>query len=298
MVMLLARAALGLLCLALLAVPADAYTAAGDRIFQADILLPQIAPSDELYLRSSTTPLGGSEAGSGTRATNVTGVYDKTITDRLGVTIEDGYNWLQRADASTLKGWQNFEATVQYLAVRDPAHEFLLSLGVDREFGTGATRTGANRYGATTPTVYFGKGLGDLDIGYLRPLAVKGVFGYQLSDAAPRPDQWTGGIAVEYSIPYLLSKVAALKLPDFVQNLTPQIEFVAATPVQSRPGNTTTATIAPGLLYAGEGWEFGVEALIPATRSAGSGVGVIAQFHMSLDFFFPETIGKPLFSAR
>jgi hypothetical protein len=39
-----------------------------------------------------------------------------------------------------------------------------------------------------------------------------------------------------------------------------------------------------------EGWEFIIE--------AGTGLGVAAQFNLSLDYFFPDTIGKPLFSGR
>jgi hypothetical protein len=295
---LLRAAALALVGLPLLAAPARAYTAAGDRIFQANILLPQIAPSDELYFRSSTLPLGDDGPGSSTRITNAAGVFDKTITERLGVRVEGGYNWLQRDDASTLTGWQNVETGVQYLAIRDFPHEFLFSVGVNREFGTGATRIGASRYGATTPTVYFGKGLGDIGIDYLRPLAVKGIFGYQLSDAALRPDQWVTGLALEYSIPYLESKVKALGLPAFLQNVTPQVEFSLTTPARSTPGSSTSAIVAPGFSYAGEGWEFAVEALVPVTRSAGSGAGIIAQFHLSLDFFFPNSVGKPLLSAQ
>jgi hypothetical protein len=37
---------------------------------------------------------------------------------------------------------------------------------------------------------------------------------------------------------------------------------------------------------------------VPAGRSAATGLGVAAQFNLSLDYFFPDTIGKPLFSER
>jgi hypothetical protein len=50
--------------------------------------------------------------------------------------------------------------------------------------------------------------------------------------------------------------------------------------------------------YAGEGWEFAVEAQLPATRATGSGIGVTAQLHIALDFFFSDSIGKPLFSSQ
>ncbi len=62
-------------------------------------------------------------------------------------------------------------------------------------------RVGAFASGATTPRVYFGKGLGDLDIGYLRPLAVAGLVGYQIADSPPRPNLVTPGFVVEYSVP-------------------------------------------------------------------------------------------------
>jgi hypothetical protein len=42
---------------------------------------------------------------------------------------------------------------------------------------------------------------------------------------------------------------------------------------------------------AGEGWQFGIEAMIPMTRATGKGLGVTAQFHVWLDYFFPNSIG-------
>jgi hypothetical protein len=276
--------------------PADlshAYTAAGDRLFPATIILPQIAPSDEAYLTTATQPVSGG------RQTSLTGVYSKSITERFAIQIEDGYSWLDRSRGSSAAGWQNFDATLRYLAIIDQPHEFLFSVGVEREFGgTGARRVGASRQGATQPTIYFGKGLGDFDAGYLRPVAITGFAGYQVADSNPRPNLWNAGIAIEYSMPYLDSKVTALSLPDFVRDVTPIVEILFATPSGNSRGVSTSAVVAPGINYAGEGWEFGIEALIPATRAAGTGVGVTAQFHLSLDFLFPGSIGKPLFMGQ
>jgi hypothetical protein len=286
-------AALMLIAVALPVSNAWAYTAAGDRLFPATILLPQIAPSDEAYVTTSTQP---TTAG---RATSLSGVYDKSITERWGIAVEDGYGWLDRRRASTVSGWHNAELTLRYLAVVDQPHEFLLSVGVDQEFGnTGATRAGADRHGSTTPTVYLGKGLGDLDIGYLRPLALAATFGYVASNGNPRPDQVATGIAVEYSIPYLESKVETLQLPAFMRSMTPIVEYFYTTPTTPSHGQSTTATVAPGFSFAGEGWEFTIEALVPATHATGTGLGVTAQFHLALDFLFPGSVGKPLFSGR
>lgn len=272
----------------------QAYTAAGDRTFPATLILPQIAPTDELYVTPSSQPL---QNGSVTNAVAVN--YDKTITDRLGIDIGGGYSWLNQTGAPSFYGWQNVTGQLQYLAVLDANREFLLSVGVEREFGgTGAQGIGASPLGATTPMVYFGKGLGDAAPPYLRPLAILGVFGYSRSDGSPRPSQATAGTAIEYSIPYLESKVSALALPNVVRALTPIIEVSFTTPTGHTFGTTTTGLVAPGLTYAGAGYELGIEAMIPATRATGRGVGVIAQVHFSLDYFFPETIGRPLFGAE
>jgi hypothetical protein len=283
-----------------LSVPAAvAYTATGDRQFPAAVLLPQITPGDEFYLTYNTLPLGGSGVGTPNRVSNFTTTYMKTLTENLGIVLEETYTQIGQRGAGTLSCWQNFDGEIKYLALNVPEHEFLVTLGLDRETGgTGATRVGASPSGATTPRVYFGKGFGDFDIGYLRPLAVRGLVGVQLADAAPRPNLITNGLIVEYSIPYLQSKVHSFDLPDVIRNLTLVTEFSLATPAGKSFGARTTALIAPGFAYAGEGWEFALEALVPATRATGTGIGVTAQLHFALDFLLPNSLGKPLFSSQ
>ncbi len=281
--------------------PADqafAYSATGDRLFPATLVLPQIAPGDEFYIWADTLPQTPSGDGTGTRQSSFTAVYAKTITDRLGVVVEETWTRLDRVAKGSWSAMQNLDTEIKYLAIDDQPREFLLALGLDREWGgTGAQRVGAFSSGATTPRVYFGKGLGDLDIGYLRPLAVAGLVGYQIADSPPRPNLFTAGFVVEYSIPYLRSKVQSLDLPEFVRGLTPMTEVLFTIPAGRSLGARTTALIAPGLSYAGAGWEFAIEGLVPASRATGRGIGAIAQFHLSLDFVAAETIGRPLFSA-
>ncbi len=295
-------AGVGALVLAagLCAAPRDAlaYTAAGDRLFPATLVLPQFAPGDEFYDWDETQPQTPGGVGTPTRTSNFTAVYSKTITDRLGIVIEETWTRLDRVGKGTWSAMQNLDTEVKYLAIDDQSHEFLLTLGVNREFGgTGATRVGAFASGATTPRVYFAKGLGDLDIGLLRPLAFGGLIGYQIANSPPRPDLYTPGFFVEYSIPYLESKVQALPLPELVRNLTPITEVQFTVPSGTSFGARTTALIAPGVSYAGPGWELAAEALISGNSATGRGIGAIAQLHISLDYLFPETIGHPLFSG-
>jgi hypothetical protein len=294
-----AGAGLAALLIALTVAPkALAYEAAGDRLFPATLVLPQFAPGDEFYFLSETLPQTPAGIGTGTRQSDFSAVYTKTITDRLGITVEETWTRLDRVGKGTWSAMQNLDAEVKYLAIVDQPHEFLLTVGVDREFGgTGATRVGAFASGATTPRVYLSKGLGDLDIGCLRPLALQGLVGYQIADSVPRPDLVTPGFVVEYSIPYLQSKVQSLDLPEFVRGLTPMTEVSFTIPSGPSFGARTTALVAPGVSYAGEGWELAIEGLVPESRATGRGVGAIAQLHLSLDYLLPETIGRPLFST-
>jgi len=271
-----------------------AYTAAGDRIFASTGILPQIAPSDQIYAWGWMLPLSGEAVGTRSGMTNVGAFFDKTLTERLSLYSQGSWLQIDRVGTESLYGFGNFENGFKYLTVNDRDREFLLTLGVNREWGgTGTNRIAASK-GATEPRLYFGKGLGDLDIGYLRPLAVPGFIGYLSADACPRPDLVRAGFAVQYSIPYLLSKVQSFDLPPPVRGLTPMTEILFTIPVGRSYGARTTALIAPGTSYAGEGWEFLIEALVPTTRATGAGVR--AQLNLALDYLFPSTIGRPLFA--
>jgi hypothetical protein len=287
-------------CIALFSGPAGAFVAAGDRVFPGTLILPQIAPTDEAYIQGAT-PFTSTPVPPNTRRSDAIWFFGKTVTERFGIRFRDAYTRLDPRGASSRYGWQTLTANAQYLAVLDAPHEFLFSVGIDRQFGgTGAGRVQARGFsgvGATTPSIYFGKGLGDLDIGYLRPLAISGTFGYLIADKSPRPDVVSSGFAIEYSIPYLQSKVRAFDLPDLIRGLTPITELFLTTPAGQNHGTANTALIAPGATYAGEGWQFGIEAMIPMTRATGRGVGVTAQFHVWLDYFLSESIGRPVFSS-
>ena len=275
-----------------------AYTASGDRIFAPTGILPQIAPADQLYAWGSTQPHSGGAVAARNRVTNIGAFLDKTITERFSLYFQENWLDIDRASGGSRYGFGNFENGFKYLIANDPQREFLLTLGVNREWGaTGASGVAASK-SATEPRVYFGKGLGDLDIGYLRPLAATGFVGYLSADTQPRPDLVRAGLAVQYSIPYLQSKVQSFDLPPVVRGLTPMTEFLLATPAGRSYGTRTSALFAPGFSYAGEGWEFVLEALVPASRATGNGGGIRAQLYLALDYLFPTTIGRPLLAPR
>jgi len=275
------------------------YTAAGDRNFPATLILPQVAPTDALWVPISTQPFEAVQPQDMTRQTNFAATYSKLITEQLGIQLEYGLVHIDRLRASSMTGTQNFHALLQYEPILNPAHEFLLSVQVDHEFGgTGDQAVGSDKQGATTPGVTFAKGLGDLPIGYWRPLAITGFAGYQAAEGV-RTNFFQAGASIQYSMPYLVSKVANVELPSFIRGLTPITEVSFTTPVShiSSQGNNTTLVVAPGVSYSrGRGWELAIEAMIPTTRATGSGIGVIAQLLIQLDYLLPNSaVGQPIF---
>jgi hypothetical protein len=230
-----------------------------------------------------------------------TGTYSKLITERFGIQLKDGLGWLHRLRTSSVTGAQNFVGQLQYEMILDPPHEFLLSVQVGHEFGgTGDQSVGSPKQSATQPAITFAKGLGDLPIGYWRPLAITGFTGYQIAEGAPRPDMINAGFSVQYSMPYLVSKVANVDLPSFLLGMTPITEVMFNTPAGPSHGQRTMSLVAPGVSYSeGKGWELAVEALIPTTKATGSGVGVIAQLVLQLDYLLPDSVvGQPLFTPH
>jgi hypothetical protein len=175
----------------------------------------------------------------------------------------------------------------------------MASIGVIHEFGgTGSSQLRnagvIDSVGSTAPTVYVGKGFGDLPIGFFRPFALTGELGYQISDTpSVSPHQWNYAASLQYSMPYLMQHVKAIDVPDFAKHLFAVVEVSLSSPDRG----PTTGTVAPGILYEAQTWQVGFEALIPAnaaTRQA-QGTGFIAQFHLFLDDALPNSVfGKPL----
>lgn len=79
--------------------------------------------------------------------------------------------------------------------------------------------------------------------------------------------------------------------------MIPLVEVNLQTPVANTltSGTATTGTINPGVIWVGNTFQVGVEALIPINRQSGTNVGFIAQLHLYLDDIDPRGIGKPIF---
>lgn len=317
----LSRTALAGLSIAFLPINGGvAHEIVGNRFFPATLTIDDPGVNDELSLPT----VSGFKTGDDPpfRQRDFSGEFSKRITEAFAISIGSTYSVFSPPGGPTgmgAHGFQNLETTFKYRVIKDPAHEFVMSVGLSIEWnGTGSDSVGAEPFNTYAPTIWFGKGFGDLSdtLSWLRPVAVTGQVGYAIpgrrSTATFGFDPDTGektadtefnarvlnwGATIQYSMPYLKSAVIDLGLPEFVNHLIPLVEANLLTPVSNTltSGTKTTGTINPGVLWVSNKFQIGVEALIPINRQSGTNVGVIAQLHLYLDDIDPHGIGRPIF---
>jgi hypothetical protein len=298
-----------------------AHEIVGNRFFPATIGIDDPGVNDELSLPTVDSFKTGDVPP--VRQRDISSEFSKRITEDFAISFGTTYTFLGPIDptAAGANGFQNLETTFKYRVFKDPVHEFVFSAGLSIEWGgTGSQNVGADPFNTYTPTIYFGKGFGDLadTLSWLRPVAITGQVGYAIparnftttfgvdpdtgevtadTEFHPRVLNWGG--TIQYSMPYLKSAVVDLGLPEFINHLIPLVEATLQTPVANTltSGTLTTGTINPGVLWVGNKFQVGVEALIPINRQSGTNVGVIAQLHLYLDDIDPRGIGKPLFGG-
>jgi hypothetical protein len=282
-------AALILLVLATLTpLEAHAHAIAGDRVFPATMAVDDPGVGDEANLQFGHIRVPGDQ---GDQSINTFDFeYDKLITSRLALSVGGTY---VMQNNPTAHGFDNFDVGLKYLLYVNEAHEFMTSIGVDAELGGTGSHAIADSFSTISPTLYVGKGMGDLpdSLAYARPIAITAEVGPSLTTGAGQPNAFNYGFTVQYSLPYLEQHVHSLGLPQPFSNLIPLVEI----PLSHSQGQTT-GTINPGFIWINRYGQFGIEAQIPINRASGSHVGVLVQAHLFFDDIAPTTIGKPLFN--
>lgn len=301
------RAAAAVAVAALATGPAFAHGVAGPRLFVSTMLIDDPNVADEATVSQFQWMHIGPQDGNGAAPQNAYSDYfefDKRITDNFGFSVDNQYNWLQTKGAKTQTGFGDWEVNLKYKPYVSAEHEFMMSIGVTREFARSGSPAFSDTTSSTTPMVYWGKGLGDLPIGYLRPFAVTGTFGYQIADQRYNPDTgagatslWVGGLSVQYSLLYLQSQVKDVGLPEFLTKVTPLVEVAWQSPA-NRPndGSATQYLIGAGAVYTSTTYAVAIEALFPGNKATGTNVGVVAQLHLYFDDLFPHSLGSPIAS--
>ncbi|KVL49539.1 hypothetical protein WS99_19775 [Burkholderia territorii] len=275
---------------------ASAHAIAGNRVFPATMAVDDPGVGDEINLEfghaKSLTDDGDEQN------TNTTSLeWDKLITPNFALSVVGTYVNINAPNGGSARGFDNFAFGVKYRFYVNEKHEFMASVGAVAELGGTGARSIADPHSAITPTLYVGKGFGDLpdSLKYLKPLAITGTLGPRLTMNSADPDSLSWGVTVQYSLPYLQNFVQDVGLKAPFNNLIPVVEFPMSTCTGGPCSGHTTGSVNPGLLWLNRWGQFGVEAVIPVNHASGKGVGILLQAHLFLDDVMPNSLGKPFF---
>jgi hypothetical protein len=289
----------------LVAVPLSAFSHgfAGDRFFPATITTDDPFAASEMSLPtfSAIRQPGQPPVKDFDTSTDLSVL----VLPRTALTISDGYSIQKAADQHTRTGFDTAELNLLYEFFENDKHETITSIGLTWDIGgSGRKALGNPSYSTWTPTFYFGKGFGDLpdSLPFLRPIAITGTLGLGIPSSSgtqsePNPDTLQWGLAFEYSLIYLQQHVKDVGLKAPFDRLIPLVEFAMSTPVNRNVDKLTTGTINPGVIWSGQFYQLGIEAMIPVNGHTGHNVGVIAQIHLYLDDILPKIFSKPLFGG-
>ncbi|HUZ72359.1 MAG TPA: hypothetical protein VMU87_05190 [Stellaceae bacterium] len=298
--------------LAALSQQAQAHGFAGDRFFPATIQTDDPFVADEMSLPTLTkNPTDATGGQSYSVETDIA----KRLTPDFGLTAAYAWNYFQPKGMRATHGFGSLTTGAQYQLFIDAPHEFMGLVGLDVTWGhTGAVNSGgADDHTTLSPTFDFGKGFGDLpeSLPWLRPFAITGNLSVDFptkvnSAGTLNPAVFNAGFAIEYSLEFLQHHVRDVGIRAPFDRMIPLVEVTTATPLNrgfnadagmtNGTGNATTGMIAPGVIWAGQYYQIGAEALIPYGQGQGHGFGGVVQFHIFLDDLFPDSIGRPLFA--
>jgi hypothetical protein len=250
-----------------------------------------------------------------TREIDIPTTYSKLITPDWAVTFTETYRILEPANTPTRQGFDNLVLGTQYQLYINAEHQFVFTVGGTAALGGTGSSNIANSFSTLTPTVYIGKGFGDLpdSMAWLRPVNVTANVGVALPTQSTtlstvtlptgatavtetvNPNILLWSFALEYSLLTTSYSGGDRKGSRFSQGWVPLVEFALQTPLNGPLAGQTTGTVNPGVIWVGRYLQFGVEAIVPINGRSGRDVGVRAQAHLYLSEIFPDTIGKPIF---
>src|SRR3954466_346351 len=174
------HAALAVMAL-LLPTGASAHCFVGARFLPATLNVDDPCVADELSLPTISRFRNGDDPSA--RETDISAEFSKRITETFGVSIGTTWTHLYPPGGPGVSGFPNIETSFKWQLLTVPEHEFGMSAALNVEWGgTGAQSIGAERFNVYTPTIFFGKGFGDLppSTGWLRAFAITGQVGYAI----------------------------------------------------------------------------------------------------------------------
>src|SRR5258706_777517 len=256
----------------------------GARYFPSTLATTVPTPAD-FYKPPSFVLLPSTATTPSIREIDIPTTYSRLVTKDLAVFFTETFRILEDANRGTRSGFGNFVIGAQYQLYTNPEHQFVFTVGGTAAIsGTGSPGLGSS-FSTLTPTVYIGKGFGDLpdSLAWLRPLTVSSTVGVAVPTSSsilaplgtietPRANpgdfsslmtvpsgattlaetinptilQW--GFAVEYSLvtnQYTGANRTGTRYPE---GWVPLVEFTLQTPLNRPAAGRTTGTVNPGFI--------------------------------------------------
>jgi hypothetical protein len=145
----------------------------GDRFFPSTLATTVPTPAD-FFNPPSFVQLPETAATPSVRDIDIPTTYSKFITPDWAVTFSETFRILERANTPTRQGFDNFVLGTQYQLYTNAEHQFVFTVGGTAALGGSGSSNIANSFSTLTPTVFIGKGFGDLpdSTAWLRPVIV------------------------------------------------------------------------------------------------------------------------------
>jgi hypothetical protein len=280
---------------------ARAHGFVGDRFFPATILTDDPFVADEMSLPTFTLNPTGPD---GSKEIDLGIDISKRLTPDIGITISDQWEHLKPSGMPSATGLGTLNTQLDWQFFKNAPHEATAMLGINSSWAhTGRVQAlGADDFTTLSPLIDFGKGFGDLpdNLPWIRPFAITGNLSVDFptkteSAGTPNPNNFNYGFAFEYSLPYLEQNVKDIGLRPPFSQMIPLVEVAYSTALNRGQGGQTIGTVQPGIIWSGQYFQIGAEAIIPTTRQTGHGYGGLVQLHFYLDDIFPNSFGRPLF---
>ena len=298
----------------------------GDRYFPSTLATTVPTPAD-FFNPPNLVVLP--KTATSTREIDIPTTYSKLITPEWAVIVAETFRIIEQPNTPTRSGFDNLVLSTQYALYTNAQHQFIVTIGGSAAIGGTGSRNIASSFSTFTPTVYLGKGFGDLpdSMAWLRPVNVTANFGVAppthsttrstvtlptstiafttLSAVPTGATALTGGVnpniflwsfALEYTQLTTNSYTGTDGKPRrFPRGWVPLVEFAFQTPLNGPLDGRTTGTVNPGVIWVDRYLQFALEAIIPINTASGRDIGVRAQAHLYLSELLPDTLGKPLF---
>src|SRR5712675_3320253 len=144
----------------------------GDRFFPSTLATTVPTPAD-FYNPPYFVKLPDTAT---TREFDIPTTYSRLVTKDWSVFFTETFRIIEDANRGIRSGFDNLVIGTQYQLYTNPEHQFVFTVGGTAAIGGTGSPGIASSFSTLTPTVYIGKGFGDLpdSLAWLRPLTVSG----------------------------------------------------------------------------------------------------------------------------